>query len=45
MEKMTEVIRRKQLVLRTEQCCCAWLRRYCDYLDKVPVHLATEQKV
>ena len=45
MEKMTEVIRRKQLVLRTEQCCCAWLRRYCDYLDKVSVHLTSEQKV
>ena len=43
--KMTEVIRRKHLALSTEQCYCAWLRRYCDYLVKLPVHLPREQKL
>jgi len=42
---MTDVIRRKHFALSTEQCYCGWLRRYCDYLVKLPVHLSSEQKL
>ena len=42
---MTEVIRCKQLALSTERSYCAWLRRYCDYLLKLPGHLMSEQKL
>ncbi|GDY23769.1 hypothetical protein LBMAG56_51160 [Verrucomicrobiota bacterium] len=44
LEKMTEVIRRKQLALSTKPCWRAWLRRDCDYLLKIRVHLTSEQK-
>ena len=42
---MTDVIRRKHLALSTERSYCAWLRRYCDYVLKIPVHLTSEQKL
>lgn len=45
LQKMTEVIRRKHLALSTERSYCAWLRRYCDYLLRVPGHLTSEQKL
>src|SRR5437879_5930288 len=45
VQKMTDVIRRKHFTLSTEQCYCGWLRRYCDYLAKLPVHLSSEQKL
>ena len=45
MEKMPEVIRRKHLALKTEQCSRTWLGRYCDDLEKVPVHLTSEQNM
>ncbi len=41
LQKMTDVIRRKHLALSY----CAWLRRYCDHLLKVPGHLTSEQKL
>lgn len=45
VHKMTEVLRRKHLALSTERSYCAWLRRYCDHLLKVPGHLTSEQKL
>ena len=45
VHKMTEVIRRKHLARSTERSYRAWLRRYCDYLLKVPGHLTSEQKL
>ena len=45
LQKMTDVIRRKHLALSTERSYRAWLRRYCDYLLKVPGHLTSEQKL
>ncbi|MBI5774970.1 MAG: phage integrase N-terminal SAM-like domain-containing protein [Verrucomicrobia bacterium] len=48
VQKLTEVIRRKHFVhfvLSTEQCYCAWLRRYCDFIGKLPVHLTSEKKL
>jgi len=45
LEKLTDVLRRKHLALSTEQCYCAWLRRYCDYILELPVHLTSEQKL
>jgi len=43
--KLTDVIRRKHLALNTEHCYCAWVRRYCDCVRKLPTHLPSEQKV
>ena len=45
LEKMMEVIRRKYLALSTEQYYCAWLRRYCDCLLKIPDHPTSEQEL
>jgi len=33
------------LLLNTEQSYCAWLRRYCGYVKKIPAHLFSEQKL
>jgi site-specific recombinase XerD len=43
--RLTEVIRRKHLALATERSYCAWLRRYCDNLKRLPSHLSSEQKL
>ena len=40
-----EVIRRKRLALSTEEVYCAWLRRYCDFVKKLPPHVPSEQKL
>ena len=45
IETMTDVIRRKHFTLSTEQCYCAWLRRYCDFMVKFPAHISSEQKL
>jgi integron integrase len=45
LEKLTDVLRRKHLALSTERSYCAWLRRYCDYILELPVHLTSEQKL
>ena len=42
---MAEVIRRRHLAISTERSYCAWLRRYCDYVKKLPTHLSSEQKL
>ena len=42
---MTDVIRRKHFTLGTEQCYCGWLRRYCDFIVKLPGHISSEQKL
>jgi len=45
VRRITEVIRRKHLVLATERTYCAWLRRYCDFLKGLPLHLPSEHKL
>ena len=45
LQKMTDVIRRKHLALNTEHTYCAWLKRYCDYIKKLPSDLPSEQKL
>ena len=45
LQRTAGVIRRRHLVLNTEQSYCAWLRRYCDYLKGLPSHLSSEQKL
>ena len=40
MARLTEII-----ALATEHSCCAWLRRYCDYIKGLPSHLSSEQKL
>ena len=45
LEKMPDVIRRKHFTLSTEQCYCAWLSRYCDFIINLPAHISSEQKL
>ncbi len=45
VRRVTEVIRRKHLALATERTYCAWLRRYCDFLKGLPLHLPSEHKL
>ena len=45
IEKMADVIRRKHFTLSTEQCYCAWLSRYCDFIINLPAHISSEQKL
>ena len=44
VRRLTEVIRRQALALATERSCCAWLRRYRDFLKGLPLHLPSEHK-
>jgi len=45
VQQLAEVIRRKHLALATEQAYCAWLRRYCNFLNGLPLHLPSEHKL
>jgi hypothetical protein len=45
VRRLTEVIRRQHLALATERAYCAWLRRYCDFLKGLPLHLPNEHKL
>ena len=45
VRRLTEVVRRKHLALATEHTYCAWLRRYCDSLKGLPLHLPSEHKL
>ena len=45
LQRMTDVIRRKHFALSTEQSYCAWLKRYCDYVKKLPALMPSEQKL
>ena len=45
LQKMTDVIRRKHFALKTEQSYCAWLKRYCHFVRKLPPALPSEQKL
>ena len=45
LQRTREVIRRKHLALSTEEVYCAWLRRYCDFVKKFPLHTPSEQKL
>jgi Phage integrase, N-terminal SAM-like domain len=43
--RLAEVIRRKQLAITTERTYSAWLRRYCDFLNGLPLHLRSEHEL
>ena len=45
LQRMSDVIRRKHFALSTEQSYCAWLKRYCDYVKKLPALMPSEQKL
>jgi Phage integrase, N-terminal SAM-like domain len=45
VRRLKEVVRRKHLALATEQAYCAWLRRYCDFLNGLPLHLPSQHKL
>ncbi|MGA2544206.1 MAG: phage integrase N-terminal SAM-like domain-containing protein [Verrucomicrobiota bacterium] len=45
VRRLTETIRRQHLALATERTYCAWLRRYCDFLKGLPLHLPIEHKL
>src|ERR1700722_2911876 len=45
VRRLSEVVRRKHLALATERTYCAWLRRYCDFLNGLPLHLPSEHKL
>ena len=45
LKKLSNVIRRKHFALATERSYCSWLNRYCDFIQRLPAHLPSEQKV
>ena len=45
LEKVTEIMRRKHFALATQRSYCAWLKRYCHCLLKLPAHWSSEQKL
>jgi hypothetical protein len=45
VRRLTQVVRRKHLALATERTYCAWLRRYCDFLKALPLHLPRQHKL
>jgi hypothetical protein len=45
VRRLGEVIRRKYVAPTTERTYCAWLRRYCDFLKGLPLHLPSQHKL
>ena len=45
LEKAADVMRRKHFALNTERSYCAWLKRYCDFIVWLPVHIPSGQKL
>jgi site-specific recombinase XerD len=45
VRRLGEIVRRKHLALSTERTYGAWLRRYCDFLTGLPLHLPSEHKL
>jgi integron integrase len=45
LQKLSDVIRRKHFASATERSYRAWLKRYCDYVRRLPAHLPSEQKL
>ena len=45
VRRLAEVVRRQHLALATERCYGAWLRRYCDFLKGLPLHLTSGHKL
>ena len=43
--RLMEVMQRQHLALNTRKSYAAWLRRYCDCVSSLPVHLSSERKV
>lgn len=42
LKTLSAVIQRKHLALNTEQIFFGWLKRYCNYLQTLPLHLPGE---
>jgi site-specific recombinase XerD len=45
LQKLGDVIRRKHFALATERSYGAWLKRYCDFIQRLPTALPSEQKL
>ncbi|MGA2556987.1 MAG: phage integrase N-terminal SAM-like domain-containing protein, partial [Verrucomicrobiota bacterium] len=45
VRRLPKVVRRKHLAPATERTDCAWLRRYCDFLKRLPLRLPSEHKL
>jgi hypothetical protein len=45
VRRLEEIVRRKHLALATERTYGAWLRRNCDFLKWLPLHLPSEHKL
>ena len=45
LNRITEVMRHKHLARTIEQSYRARLKRYCEFVVKLPAHLPSEQKV
>ncbi|HXR08642.1 MAG TPA: hypothetical protein VN765_15000 [Candidatus Acidoferrum sp.] len=45
VRRPTEALCRQHLALATERTCCAWLRRYCDFLKGLPLRMPSEHKL
>jgi hypothetical protein len=45
VRRLAEAVRRKHLALATERTYWAWLRRYCDFLKGLPLHLPSQHKL
>ena len=45
LNRITDVMRRKQLARASEQRYRGWFKRYCQFVVKLPAHLPREQKL
>ena len=45
MAQLAKIIRRKHLARAEENSFSAWLRRYCNNLKGLPVHIMSEQRL
>jgi site-specific recombinase XerD len=45
LQKLGDVIRRKHFALGTERSYRAWLKRYCDFIQRLPGRPLSEQKL
>jgi len=45
VRRLAKVVRRQHLALAPERSCCAWVRRYCDFLKGLPLRMPSEHKL
>jgi site-specific recombinase XerD len=45
VRQLEEIVCRKHFALATERTYGAWLRRYCDFLKGLPLHLPSKHKL